>query len=194
MKATDIMTDEHRLIKGVLQCLAAAIDRAEQGGSLDIESIREMIEFFREFADRCHHGKEEVYFFPLARQRGVGCVPGNIDVLLGEHEEGRACVRAMDDHLTAYVKGDADAKDRLFQHARRYVQLLNEHIRKEDECLFPTANMVFSAGDDEALVRAFEEVEKNEMGVGTHQRFHTLADKLIAQWNLSEPAECSHSR
>ena len=73
MKATDILQEEHRVILRVLQCLSTAADRAEKEAGLDVESIPKMLEFFRGFADRCHHGKEEAHFFPVARQRGVGC-------------------------------------------------------------------------------------------------------------------------
>ena len=81
MKATDILQEEHRVILRVLQCLSAAADRAEKEGGLDVESIPKMLEFFRGFADRCHHGKEEAHFFPVARQRGVGCAPASLDSL-----------------------------------------------------------------------------------------------------------------
>ncbi len=70
MKATDILKNEHRVILRVLKCLAAATEQAKAGGTLEVGPCRKMIEFFRGFADRCHHGKEEAHFFPTARQRG----------------------------------------------------------------------------------------------------------------------------
>ena len=192
MKATDVMREEHRVIKRVLLCLTAAADPAEKGDMLDAESIRKMIEFFRGFADRCHHGKEEAQFFPLARQRGVGCAPGNIDSLLAEHEQGRRHVRAMDESLTAAEKGDSPAKARFCLSARQYVGLLTEHIRKEDDCLFPTADKALTATDQEALVRAFEQIEHEEMGEGAHERLHALADELCAKWQVPIPPGSSH--
>ena len=192
MKATDVMREEHRVIKRVLLCLTAAADPAEKGDMLDAESIRKMIEFFRGFADRCHHSKEEAQFFPLARQRGVGCAPGNIDILLAEHEQGRSHVRAMAESLIAAEKGDSQAKVRFCQNARQYVGLLTEHIRKEDDCLFPTADKALTATDQEALVRAFEQIEREEMGKGAHERLHVLADELCVKWQVPIPAESAH--
>lgn len=192
MKATDIMREEHRVIKRVLQCLTAAADHAEKGGTLDADSARKMIEFLRGFADRCHHGKEEAKFFPLARQRGVGCAPGNIDILLAEHEQGRSHVRAMAENLPAAEKGDNQAKMRFCRHARQFVALLSEHIRKEDDCLFPTADVALTEADQQALVRAFEQVEHEEMGEGTHERLHALADDLCAKWHVPIPQGSGH--
>jgi len=199
MKATDILQEEHRVILRVLQCLSAAADRAEKEAGLDVESIPKMLEFFRGFADRCHHGKEEAHFFPVARQRGVGCAPASLDSLRAEHEEGRGHIRVMEEELGAAGRGDSQATARFLQHARQYVQLLTDHIGKEDHCLFPTADTLLSTADHEALAKAFEEVEQQEMGAGTHERFHALADELCAQWHVpipqrsTDPSGCSHT-
>ena len=187
MKATDTMRAEHAVIKRVLQCLTKALDQVAHGGTLDGASAAKMIEFFREFADRCHHGKEEAHFFPLARQRGVGCVFGSIDSLLAEYEQGRSHVRAMDEHLAGAAPGDRQAQTRFCEHARQYVALLAEHIHKEDDCLFSEADLALSDADQEVLVGAFERVEQEEMGAGTHARFHALADELCTQWQVPIP-------
>lgn len=184
MKATDIMKAEHRTIERVLECLRRATDQAEQSAALDGESIRGMLQFFRDFADQCHHGKEEKRFFPVARRRGVGCPPGDIDILLDEHEQGRGRVRAMVEALPEAEQGGAEAKARLCANAREYIALLLEHIRKEDDCLFPTADNLLTADDQESLMRAFDEIEREEMGNGTHDRLHTLADELCNKWSV----------
>jgi hemerythrin-like domain-containing protein len=187
MKATNILQEEHRVILRVLQCLSAAAKQAEKESRLDVESIRKMLEFFRGFADRCHHGKEEVLFFPVAHQRGVGCAPASFDSLRAEHETGRGHVRAMEANLEAAGRGDGQAAARFLLHARDYVRLLTDHIGKEDHCLFPTADTLLSTADQEALVTAFEEMEQQEMGAGTHERFQALANELSAQWHVPIP-------
>jgi hemerythrin-like domain-containing protein len=184
MKATDTMKEEHRLILRVLQCLSVAADKAEKEPGLDVESIQKMLEFFRDFADRCHHAKEEDHFFPLARSRGVGCLPASIESPLDEHQEGRDHIRVMDETLSKARSGDRQAKARFLQHARQYVQLLRDHIGKEDHCLFPTADTMLSTADQGALAKAFEELERQELGAGTHERFRALADELCARWQV----------
>ncbi len=156
---------------------------------LDGESAGKLLDFLRGFVDRCHHRKEEARFFPLARQRGVTCAPGNIDVLLGEHEQGQSHVRAMEESLAAAEKGDTQAKARFCHNARQYVGLLTEHMRKEDDCLLPTADRVFTEEDQHRLVGGFEQVEHEELGEGTHERLHALADELCARWHVPDPAE-----
>jgi hypothetical protein len=58
---------------------------------------------------------------------------------------------------------------------------------------------MLSTADQGALVKAFEELEQQELGAGTHERFHALADELCAQWHVPIPqcsthqSGCSHS-
>ncbi len=192
MNATDTMKEEHRLILRVLQCLSAAADQAEKEPGIDVGSIQKMLEFFRGFADGCHHAKEEAHFFPLARLRGVGCLPASIDSLLAEHQEGRDDIRGMEENLSEAGSGDRQAKARFLRHARQYVELLTNHIGKEDHCLFPTADRMLSTVDQGVLVRAFEEFEQQELGAGTHERLHALADELCAKWHEPIPQHSTH--
>ena len=105
----------------------------------------------------------------------------------------------MEEELGAAGRGDSQATARFLQHARQYVQLLTDHIGKEDHCLFPTADTLLSTADQEALAKAFEELEQQEMGAGTHVRFHALTDGLCSQWHVpipqhsTDPSGCSHS-
>ena len=192
MNASDVLMKEHRVIKRILKCLTAATNQAKTGEKLDGVDFRRMVEFFQQFADRCHHGKEEARLFPLLRERGVGCGPGSISILLDEHEQGREHVRAMAENIRTAERGDAAALNRLCKHAEQYVRLLTEHIRKEDDCLFPTANAVLSASDQQALIAGFDEVERHEMGAGVHERLHALADELCEKWHVPIPPRSVH--
>jgi hemerythrin-like domain-containing protein len=60
-----------------------------------------------------------------------------------------------------------------------YASLLRGHIAKEDTILYPMADTTFSPEDQQALLEAFERVE-SEMGEGTHEKYHALADRLAA--------------
>ena len=70
MRPTEILMQEHRVIEQVLDCLETMAQRAEAGEGVDLESAKQAIDFFRNFADRCHHGKEEDCLFPLLEQKG----------------------------------------------------------------------------------------------------------------------------
>ena len=182
MKPTEILRREHVLIKRVLGALAAEADRIEAKAAVDAEGLRKGITFLRSFADRCHHGKEEVRLFPVLQAKGVGCEPGDINVLIAEHEQGRKLVRAVESSIGDAEKGQAASKASLCGCIREYRELLTEHIRKEDDCLFPAADRALSQSEQDELLRAFEEFEQKEIGPGMHEHLHALAEELIRRW------------
>jgi hemerythrin-like domain-containing protein len=177
MRPTEQLMKEHRLIEKLLEVLASLAAKAEQGTGPDPARARDTLTFFREFADRCHHGKEEKHLFPRLAERGYGPEMGPVAVMLSEHVEGRAYLRAVGEALANL---DAEgARERFAQAARGYVELLKGHIYKEDNILFRLADSVFTEDDQRIVEEGFAEVESVEMGEGAHERFHALAEELL---------------
>jgi hemerythrin-like domain-containing protein len=198
MNATEILRNEHRVIEQVLACLEKMADRCASGGPLDVTSATRALDFFRNFADRCHHGKEEGRLFPLLEGHGLPREGGPTGVMRSEHDQGRRLLHGMAAAVAA--PGAPPARERFAAFARDYVSLLREHIRKEDGCLFPLADRTLSAGEQEALREAFGAVEHDEMGEGTHETYLGLADELADRWGVpkasnavraGEPCGCS---
>src|SRR5574340_70938 len=131
MKPTDILSAEHRVIEQVLHCLEAMALQAVAQGRLDEQPARDAVAFLRNFADRCHHGKEEAQLFPAMEAKGFSADCGPTSVMRLEHELGRGHVRAMEAAIGAAVAGDSAAVRQFADHAQSYVELLREHIRKE---------------------------------------------------------------
>ncbi len=62
-----------------------------------------------------------------------------------------------------------------------YTALLRSHIAKENDVLFVMADRMLSESDQANLLAAFEKVELNKLGAGTHERLHRLMEKLHAE-------------
>ncbi len=178
MRATEELKTEHRVIEKVLTGLAGLAGRAQEAGAVAREAAERALEILRNFADRCHHAKEERHLFKVMEERGVPVEGGPIGVMLAEHEEGRGHVRGMAEHLAGAASGEGEAVRSFVARAQAYVELLREHIWKEDNVLFPMAEKVLSEQDDERLEEAFEAIEREEMGRGTHEKYHRWAEEL----------------
>ena len=189
MKPTEILSHEHRVIEQVLDCLERIVKKCNAEGRVELEQAKEAIEFFRGFADKCHHAKEENQLFPVLQTRGFGGGCGPVVVMLREHELGRLYVGGMDASLEAAANGDADAVRWFVQHAESYIRLLREHIQKEDHCLFPSADQKLSAEDERSLVAAFEQVEKNDIGEKMHAKYLEIANQLADRFNVTKVPE-----
>lgn len=176
-KPTEILSDEHRVIERVLDALQRLT--AVPVNPL-LEQWRKALDFFRHFADQCHHFKEEKVLFPALEEHGIPREGGPIGMMLAEHEEGRGHVRSMIDAVEQVAKGNGAASTTLLDHARAYVTLLREHIQKEDDILFRMADEVIPEEEQRRILKDFENHEAEEMGAGAHEKYLGIAHELEA--------------
>jgi len=181
MTPTETLKHEHQIISLVLDAAEREAGRIQRMKKADARRIGSMLDFFRNFADRCHHAKEERLLFARLRERGMPGETGPIAVMLLEHEEGRRRLSAVADALPGAEKGDAGALASVKDNLTVYVDLLRSHIRKEDGVLYPKADALLTSQDQEELAAAFETIEAREMGEGTHEKYHELAHRLAGE-------------
>ncbi len=200
MKATDILRSEHEVILKVLSAVESIAHGAERDGKLDVVSAEEALEFIRNFADRCHHGKEEDHFFPSLVTRGMPRNVGPIAVMLADHDEGRGFVKRMTSALADVKSSKPGAVAAFAAAAEAYVALMRDHIEKENGVLFPMGDEMLSAQDQAALLDSFERTEHLDMGAGAHERFLSIAERLCTRLGVDSAAQavasvgacCSH--
>jgi len=190
MNPTEVLSSEHRVIEIVLNSLECIAGEALNGGHLDREAAEQAVDIIRNFADKCHHGKEEDLLFKTLVEKGMPQEGGPVGQMLIEHEQGRAFVRGMSENIAAAAEGETAAVRRFAENAGGYVQLLRAHILKEDRVLFPMADRLLSDDDQHKLSESFERVESEHMGVGTHARYLDLAAKLAKKYDV--PHEILH--
>ena len=158
MKTVDRLIAEHNLIERALTLLEQAIATIDAGQSPPEGFAPWAVAFFRDFADGCHHAKEEDIFFPRLRERGIPEEGGPIGVMLYEHTVGRDCVRRM---AAAAQATPFDASG-FAAAARDFVPLLRNHIFKENNVLFKMAEQVLSQDDDDEIDRDFTTREQEQ--------------------------------
>jgi hemerythrin-like domain-containing protein len=178
MNPTETLKHEHQIVLLILDAAEREAGSIRAGGEVHAGQVQEMLDFFKNFVDRCHHGKEERHLFPRLEQRGLPSGAGPVAVMLHEHEQGRAAVRAIAAALAGVKAGDREAAGALAAGLTEYAVLLRSHISKENEVLFPMADRMLSDGDQAELAEAFDKVEAEEIGPGVHERYHRLAHEL----------------
>jgi len=174
--SVDILMREHRIIESVL---ASLLTFARDVRPEDREEVRRFGEFFSQFADRCHHGKEEDLLFARMRDFGFPADSGPLAVMLSEHVEGRSHVRALRDVGAGSGPLTVDEVKAIKEHTEMYVPLLANHIIKEDRILYPMALRAIPPEALDRLVAEYDAFESSVMGEGEHEQFHRLAALLI---------------
>lgn len=178
MKATEILMDEHRVIERVIASLETAANRLSSGEAVPVDFFLKAADFIKNFADGCHHKKEEGVLFVSLVANGMSKESGPVAVMLAEHEEGRRLTRAMREAAERVQGGDQTAVSRVTQNALAYATLLRQHIQKEDRILFPMADQVIPAEQHAQITEAFDHIEHEETGAGVHEKYLGLADEL----------------
>jgi hemerythrin-like domain-containing protein len=179
MTATDVLKHEHQIILLVLDGVEREVARIQETGAVRADKIAEMVDFLRNFADRCHHQKEEKLLFVRMRERGMPAEGGPIAAMLHEHDEGRALISAVAEALPEAGAGNPQAVASVRDNLGAYARFLRAHINKEDSVLFPMADQLFTPEDQEALTAGFDQVEAEEIGEGVHEKYHQWAHDLV---------------
>jgi hemerythrin-like domain-containing protein len=180
MTPTEILKQEHRTILLVIGAAEREVGKIGSTGRVDGEKVNKIIDFLRNFADRCHHAKEENILFVRMQEKGMPADSGPIFVMLREHEENRKNVAAMAGALPKAIAGEESAVGVVKENLAAYAGRLKAHIAKEDNVLYPMADRMFSDDDQRRLTEAFDKVEKEEVGEGVHEKYHRLARELAA--------------
>ncbi|MBX3268811.1 MAG: hemerythrin domain-containing protein [Sandaracinaceae bacterium] len=171
MRPTERLMEEHRAILRALDVLERIADRYGDAPSAHAEDARAVVGFIRGFADELHHGKEEAMLFPAMEEVGHSLRAGPIGVMLTEHDEGRALVRAMEGALDQ-AEGGADS---FAAAAYSFAELLRAHIDKEDGILFPLAERALPEKVRAALCVRFEEHDGARHAAAYRAHLDTLA-------------------
>jgi hemerythrin-like domain-containing protein len=185
--ATRCLRDEHQVILRVLDCFEIALRRSQDSGQVTRQIYSPFVEFFRGFADKCHHCKEEDRLFPRMEKKGIPREGGPIGVMLYEHQQARMHVRAIAEHLDAADRGERAAIRKVLDHGDEFLELLRAHISKEDHCLFGMADQVVQGADLTALVRAYGDAESRSDYRETFSRCRVIADELTVMYKVPKP-------
>ena len=166
MKSTDLLIQEHKLILRGLDVLDAMAGLIEQSQIVDRTDIDKILHFMRWFADAHHQAKEETILFP-ALKRVAASQDRPVDHLALEHGQERSLIEEMEKDLRlTEMPGFVACANRLST-------TLRNHIYKEDQILFETAEAVLTSRDDDAI---FERLN----------RFDTSLDKQLLEKSLEE--------
>ena len=164
---------EHRLIEQVVGLLKQTLDRMEE--HFDPSLIDKVVDFFRTYADTCHHGKEEkILFRDLATKQLSPEHKRMMDELLEEHVYGRKTVSELADAKQRYVRGNTQAKDEIETSLKRLIELYPRHIEKEDKHFFYPSMEYFSRQELDDMLHEFWEFDRKMI----HEKYRQIVENM----------------
>jgi hemerythrin-like domain-containing protein len=186
MEPTNGLSQDHRVIERMLNTLDAAAARLQAGAPVRATLFMEAADFIRNFADGCHHRKEEEGLFPAMEAAGFPRHGGPVGVMLAEHDEGRRFSAGLRAAAEQFIAGDASAADAVIRNARDYAALMRQHIMKEDNILFMMARNVLDDDRQADLSALFARIEREATG---REKYLALIDTLERELQLTPDAK-----
>ena len=185
-KAIEVLMNEHRLIERVLGSLETFASELEGGLAAERPVLADYGAFFREFADACHHGKEEDILFRRMTEQGFPRDTGPVAVMLHEHEVGRGHVSAL--RQIGGGRGPLTAEEAgvVVVNAGAFVPLLRAHILKEDRILYPMAVRLLAPAEMDKVEADFAAFDARVRADGTYD-LYSLAERLTAVFRPDSP-------
>lgn len=150
---TRVLSDEHKNILRVIKTLKRECGEIENGKAIDKDYFLAAIDFIRNYADKFHHAKEEDILFKALCGDSVEMHCNPTEQMLYEHNLGRDLVKNLE---TGVNEGD---KQKVLDNARGYAYLLEDHISKEDNILYPMACEALPAETQNSIRQEFLSVE-----------------------------------
>ncbi|MCC7301321.1 MAG: hemerythrin domain-containing protein [Bacteroidia bacterium] len=163
------LMDEHDIILKAVNTLKDLI-RSQEKDELKGNSLQTLILFFREYADRYHHHKEEELLFPLLGETSPLLEDGILKEMLEQHETMREMMREASAKLH---NGDLSGAQ---QSLAIYSEALLDHIAVENDELFQIAASQLSSSEKEKMYFRFEDIDR-ELG-------ETQKQDLVRQMEL----------
>jgi hemerythrin-like domain-containing protein len=159
MKPTDVLTEEHALIRQALDSFSLAVERLEQGERPPKEFFEKAVAFTRIFSDKFHHFKEEYLLFGRLAQKKNGAIDAQIDALRYQHDRGRDLIAEVSHAIDGYSQGKEANMLVLLENLAAYISMLRHHIHREDHVFYPMADAALSEAEQQELLQEFNKEE-----------------------------------
>ena len=145
---------EHRLIERVIALMKEAISREEDNKQADPDLIQWFTQFIRNYADQCHHGKEEDILFKELQKKPISKEHKTIiDQLMEDHKWGRETTGELVAANERYRKGDMNALPQIIEKMKALIEFYPRHIEKEDRHFFIPVMEYFTSEEKDAMLR-----------------------------------------
>jgi len=160
MQPIENLKRDHQSILQALQIIAKIAAYIKMDQTYNLEHVEKLIDFVKNFADGYHHNKEENILFPELVKLGISRDSGPVGVMLYEHEMGRVYIKGAIESIAIIKTGNDSANILLGTNLDGYASLLQNHIIKEENILFPMADRVLTNDKKEYINRQFIKLEE----------------------------------
>jgi len=175
MKPIVPLKTEHGLIDQMIKLVRDETLKIATKDEFNPVFIDTTVDFLRTYADRTHHGKEEDILFRDLEDKDLSAEDRQMmEELMDEHVYARETVDDLVKAKERVLQGDSEALEILVEKLATLIELYPEHIKKEDHVFFPASMEYLSAAEQDAMMEAMEEFDREMI----HEKYRSVVETL----------------
>jgi hemerythrin-like domain-containing protein len=164
---------EHRLIELMIKNIKEKVNSKRAFDSPAFTEV--VVDFFRTYADRCHHGKEEDILFKELSKKPLSEEHKDImNELINEHAIARTIVKRLEKAINMHGKSGIESRNEISLILSEIVMLYPPHIEKEDNHFFYPVMEYFRQQELDAMLQEFREFDARMI----HEKYENLTKSL----------------
>jgi len=175
MQPIGLLIKEHRLIEQMIHVLEKHLKTSSEDQTVDVEFVMKVIDFFRNFADKIHHGKEEhILFRELEKKQLKPETKKTLKQLQEDHKLAREIITLLNSDIIQYKQGDQHVLYHIQERLHQLIALYPHHIELEDKHFFFPIMDYFTRYERDAMLQKFDDFDKTMI----HDYYFSLVEAL----------------
>lgn len=145
--ALQMLLEDHKTLGGVIDALELCLPQISQRDPYTLDLLANLIDYIAEYPDQVHHPREDRIIEHLIDK---GLTPSEriiVELTVAQHAELAAATASMELDIDALLSKQQGAGMQLDHDARIYLAMQKEHMRREEQQLFPMAVRLLTATD-----------------------------------------------
>jgi hemerythrin-like domain-containing protein len=175
MKPIGPLMREHRLIERMVNLLGRQQTQMSETKKVDVAFLMIAVDFFRTYADRTHHGKEEdILFRELAKKQLSPEYKKTMNELVEEHIWVRNMVTRLVQARESYMRGNLDSLNEIMAVVKELVNVYPVHIMKEDKSFFYPSLEYLDKQEQDKMLQEFWDFDRKLI----HEKYQNIVEEI----------------
>ena len=177
IEPADTLRAEHETMQGLLSVLDGMAARLRSDVPVPREDLADVMTVIVEFADRCHHAKEEDVLFPALASASPQVGAEIARRLTSDHQAFRKIAASLRESVPRAGRSRV-ARDQLGKLLSTYARVLREHVEIEEQTLLPEFERAMEFAARQRIAEEFERLEREDVGLGMHEAYDAIVRRL----------------
>jgi hemerythrin-like domain-containing protein len=175
MEPIGVLMREHRLIERMLRVIEIERNELKKSRKIDSNLLQAVIDFFRIYADKNHHGKEEDILFRALDKKKLNFDHRRLMFqLIEDHKTGRNIINGLDNVQKKFLANNAKACSEIVTLLSRLLTLYPKHIEIEDKHFFYPAMTYFTEEERNQMLDEFSDFDTTI----DHEKYQRMVEEF----------------